>query len=91
MPEPEVRPERSPERRRAGCGAIALIVIGLLILVPSGLCTGFMTIYPIVMTLHSRSWPGDTGNFVALALMVGIPFIVAGCVLIGLGLRLRRR
>jgi hypothetical protein len=87
MPESEFR----PEPQRAGCGAIALLVVGLLILVPSGLCTGFMTIYPIMMALSSRTPNGDIGNFVGLALTVGAPFVLVGGFLTWSGIKRLRR
>jgi hypothetical protein len=72
-------PSEASRRARAQ-SAIALICAGLLILVPSGLCTAYFGIAMI----------GDSKYFLAVP-MVGGPPIVLGAVLFLIGLRLRRR
>ena len=59
--------------------AIALIVVGLVIFVPSGLCTGLFAL-----------WQSGTGsnfsiNFVPL--LIGGPFVVGGGVLLWIGFK----
>jgi hypothetical protein len=65
---------------------MALMVVGLLILVPSGLCTaavGAMSIY--------ESLTSSTGlNVVSEALVFGGPFILVGALLFLWGRSLRR-
>jgi hypothetical protein len=68
-------------------GGMALIVIGLLILVPSGLCTavvGAMSIFEM--------FSSSTGlDVLPEALMFGGPFIAIGALLFYAGRRMRRR
>lgn len=59
--------------------AVALIVIGLLILVPSGLCT-------TVLGLSSSSW-----NDLGVVLTVGGPFVLVGGWMVFSGIRRLRR
>ncbi len=76
-------------RRHWTLGAIALVVIGLLLLVPSGLCTGVFGV--AMITEAPRSSVIDALNTLAIALVVGGPFIVGGAVLIYAGFRLSKR
>ena len=70
QPENEKRPG-------ATAGSIALLVVGLLILVPSGLCTAFFM---------------SAGNQMeGVALIFGGPFIVLGGWLVWLGIRKMRK
>jgi hypothetical protein len=85
MPSPEPRPDQKPNLALS----IAILVIGLLILVPSGLCTGIFTIYPIIQSFTTPHG-GDLG-FVQLALVIGGPFVLLGGFLVWLAIsRLRR-
>jgi hypothetical protein len=80
--EPEKPP---PQRLRWTAGSIALFVIGLLILVPSGLCTGIFG--AIALSDISR----ETAGLLAMALMIGgIPALI-GAALVYAGLKARRR
>ena len=67
-------------------GGMALIVIGLLILIPSGLCTavfGGMSIFEM--------FSSSTGlDVLPEALMIGGPFILIGFILFRVGTNLRR-
>jgi hypothetical protein len=64
--------------------SVAILVIGLLILVPSGLCTGLFMFGPL--------FTGGSGNdMVGVALLIGGPFVVVGGALTMWGIgRLRR-
>jgi hypothetical protein len=78
----------SPPRQWTGCGC-ALVVIGLLILIPSGLCTGTFG----YMTLLAIFQGDDVGSelssgFVVLA--ISGSFLVGAIFLIRLGLRERK-
>ena len=68
--------------------AIALVVIGLLILIPSGLCTG---IFGIGALFDLTAAQGYAGILLIGALVLGGPFIVLGALLIRTGLRERHR
>ena len=66
-------------------GSIALFVIGLLILVPSGLCTGIFGL--MALSDFSR----ETVGILAMVLMFGgIPMLI-GAALVKKGLKARRR
>lgn len=68
--------------------AITVFVIGLLILVPSGLCTG---IFGIGMAVDAFNGDGfDSGILVEILLIGGIPMAI-GYGLVRAGLSLRKR
>jgi hypothetical protein len=77
-----------PPRPRWTGAAITLFAIGLLILIPSGLCTGVFGIGAIVGSFSSNGF--DYG-IVIMALIVGGPFMLLGALLMRTGLRERRR
>lgn len=84
-------PMPEPDRKRGGrAGAIAVLVIGLLILIPSGLCTGIFTIYTIMMAFNT-SHHGSAADFFGLVLTFGGPFVLIGGLLTWLGVRMLRR
>jgi hypothetical protein len=55
-------------------GSIALIVVGLLVFIPSGLCTGVFFFLPLTQ-------PGNQSPFL-VALIIGGPFVVGGAVIL---------
>lgn len=61
--------------------SVALIVVGLVILIPSGLCTGVM----IVGTLVESA--GDFISMLPTVLIVGGPFVLGGGLLVYAGIR----
>jgi len=68
-------------------GGMALIVVGLLILIPSGLCTAVMG----GMSLFEM-FSSSTGlNILPEVLTFGLPFIAIGIALFYAGRRMRRR
>jgi H+/gluconate symporter-like permease len=81
MPDPDSRPSLAV--------TIALLVIGLLILIPSGLCTGFFTLYPIVQAIIDRS--SVSNDIFGLALAIGGPFILVGGFMVWRGVKRLRR
>jgi hypothetical protein len=87
MPEPDP----TPKPKGAGCIAGALLALGLLILVPSGLCTGAMTIYPILMFIFDPKHPSISNDMIPMVLTVGGPFVLIGGVLTWIGYTMRRR
>jgi hypothetical protein len=73
------------DQGRSVAGSIALIVIGFLIFVPSGLCTGVMAIGPLVYSvLHPSQNNGDL-SMLPVALTIGLPFVTLGGVMIYAG------
>ena len=80
-------PDRA--RRPSLAVTIALLVIGLLILIPSGLCTGFFTLSPIVRAIIDRS--SVSNDIFGLALAIGGPFILLGGFMVWRGVKRLRR
>ncbi len=77
--------EQGPRRNVAG--GIALLVLGLVILVPSGLCTGVMAIGAIVSMFRYSAAVG----MLPMALIFGGPFVAAGGALVWQGIKRLRR
>jgi hypothetical protein len=76
----------TPDRNKPSvAGSIVILVIGLLILVPSGLCTGFFAFAPLF-----TGGSGDSG-LLGLALLIGGPFVAVGIALVLWGIRRLRR
>jgi hypothetical protein len=75
-----------PDRRPSLAATIALLVIGLLILIPSGLCTGFFALAAIVQAIQ---YPGriiDSG-FLSLILAIGGPLVLLGGFMVWRGVK----
>jgi hypothetical protein len=83
-------PNPAPKPRGAGCAAVALVTLGLLILVPSGLCTGFFALYPIVEPILDPNHRPVSGDF-GIAISIGVPFVIVGGLLTWLGFSMMRR
>jgi len=75
-----------PPARWTGA-AVALLVIGLLILIPSGLCTSAFGVAGLLGAFGSS---GDI-SLLPMALIVGGPFVLLGALLVRAGLRQRQR
>jgi hypothetical protein len=85
--QPQGPTDPKPPARWTGA-AVTLVIIGLLILVPSGLCTGVFGIAGLVGSFGSS---GGGMGLLAMALIVGGPFVVLGALLVRTGLRERNR
>ena len=85
--QPQGPADPKPPARWTGA-AIGLVTIGLLILVPSGLCTGVMGLSAL---LDSGGGGGLNGFILVMALVIGGPFVVLGALLLRTGLRERNR
>jgi hypothetical protein len=83
------------ERPHWTAGSVALIVIGLLILIPSGLCTTIIGIGSVIgMLAYQREnlvmlLVGLPGTLI-MPLLIGGPFMALGAFLIHLGWRRRK-
>jgi hypothetical protein len=87
-PPPHLPPPPPPN---AGCGAVALIVIGGLILVPSGLCTAILGVGAVIdLSSNTSSFWADLSDVGPWALMV-VAVAVAGALMIRAGLRMQER
>jgi len=88
MHDPNTAPP-PPGRPHWGAGAVALLVIGLLILIPSGLCTGIFGVGALYDMITSSSSEGF--SILAEALLFGgIPIAIGG-LLVFAGFRMRKR
>jgi hypothetical protein len=84
-------PPLPPPPANDGCGAVALIVIGALILVPSGLCTAILGVGAVIdLNSNTSSFWADLSDVGPWALMV-IAVAVAGFLMIRAGLRMQKR
>jgi len=88
MYDPNTAPPRRPGRPHWGAGAVALVVIGLLILVPSGLCTGIFGVGAIYDMVTSSSSEGFSILLEAL-MFGGIPIAIGG-LLVFAGFKMRK-
>jgi hypothetical protein len=70
-------------------GTIVLLVLGLLVLVPSGLCTGYFGIAGAAAMFEPRD-AGYGVLFLAGALILGGPFVAAGIAMLWIGVRRMR-
>lgn len=90
MSEPDLRPNPVPPNN-VGCGSVALMVIGALILIPSGLCTAILGVGAIVdLNNGTQQFLSDLGDIWPLALLV-VAVAVAGGMMIWAGVRMQRR
>lgn len=67
----------APESSGSMFAAIALVVFGLVVFVPSGLCTGLFFFSPIIQSFNHPSQNGDL-TMSGIALIVGGPFVAGG-------------
>jgi hypothetical protein len=68
----------APEHTGSIVRAIALLIVGLVVFVPSGLCTGFFFFTPFVQAFeHPRQGNNEFG-LSGIALIVGGPFVAGG-------------
>jgi hypothetical protein len=71
-----------PKPQHSIAGALALLVLGLLILVPSGLCTGIMGGGAILtMVTYPKNASGSVG-LLSMALIIGGPFVIGGAAMV---------
>ena len=87
MPEGPLEPKNKGSLTGAG---VALVVIGLLILVPSGLCTGLMGLAGFVAAVSDSNW-SDFIQMLTEAISFGLIPIAVGAFLLWAGLRLRKK
>jgi hypothetical protein len=88
MYDPNTAPPSAPGRPHRSAGAVALVVIGLLILIPSGLCTGIFGIGAIYDMVTSSSSEGFSILLEAL-MFGGIPLVIGG-LLVFAGFKMRK-
>ena len=76
-----------PPRADTLGGTIVLLVLGLLVLVPSGLCTGYFGIAGLTSMMGGHDSQGLGEFFFLAALILGGPFVVAGAAMLWIGIR----
>jgi hypothetical protein len=84
------QPEQSARPRYSAAGTAALMIIGLLILVPSGLCTGIFGGGAVLDAIVHPENIGDSVSMIGAALVFGGPFVAVGGVLVWLGVKRMR-
>ncbi|MBS0470879.1 MAG: hypothetical protein JSR60_07400 [Proteobacteria bacterium] len=77
--------------RNSGAGAAALLILGLVVLIPSGLCTGFLGIGALADAVVHPANLGGSMSVLAMALVVGGPFVALGAVMVWIAVRRMRR
>jgi hypothetical protein len=72
--------------------AIALVVLGLVIVVPSGLCAGVLGGFDVLSdVMAGRTIDKDSWLMMQLSLMFAVPLMVGGGLLIWFGIHLLRK
>jgi hypothetical protein len=71
-------------------GTVALLLIGLLFLVPSGLCTAILGGGALLDAFVHPENSGDAVSMIVMVALVGGPFVAIGGVLVWLSIRRMR-
>jgi hypothetical protein len=87
---PVSQPDPSTKPRHSAAGTVALMIIGLLFLVPSGLCTGILGGGAVVDAFVHPENIGDSVSMIATVAIVGGPFVAFGAVLVWFGVKRMR-
>jgi hypothetical protein len=86
------QPDPSAKPKYSAAGTAALMIIGLLFLVPSGLCTGIFGGGAVIDAFAHPENIGDSVSMIAMASIIGGPFVAFGAVLVWFAVkRMRRR
>ena len=91
MYDPNTAPPPKAGRPHWTAGAIAVLVIGLLILVPSGLCTGVFGFGALYEMMTASSNNSEATSILAAALVIGGLPIALGAILVFVAFQMRRR
>lgn len=84
------QPDPSAKPKYSAAGTAALMIIGLLFLIPSGLCTGIFGGGAVIDAIVHPENAGDAASMITMAAIFGGPFIAIGAVLVWLGIRRMR-
>jgi hypothetical protein len=76
------QPELGPKRRYNVAGTVALLLIGLLFLVPSGLCTAILGGGALLDAFVHPENVSDSVSMIVTVAIVGGPFVALGAVLV---------
>lgn len=83
MPQPDQKPSLA--------GGIAMLVLGLVIFIPSGLCTGIFAFGPLIASILHPTRYAASLQMLPLALLIGGPFVLVGGALVVTGFNLIRK
>jgi uncharacterized RDD family membrane protein YckC len=89
-PEP-LQPQASKPGSAAGCWAAALIALGILIALVSGLCVGGSLVGGFIDVLNGDATVLESLGPILPFLLVSLPFLAGGIALIVWGVRIQRR
>ena len=81
------QPEPAQKKQYNAAGTAALLVIGLLFLIPSGVCTGIFGGGALLDGVLHPSNMRDSLSVLLMATMFGGPFIAIGGVLVWFGIK----
>jgi hypothetical protein len=81
------QPDPSPRRQYSAAGTAALLVIGLLFLIPSGICTGIFGGGALLDAFTSPHNASDSLSMIFEAILFGGPFIAVGGVMVLIAVR----
>lgn len=76
-----------PRRQYNAAGTAALLVIGLLFLIPSGICTSIFGGGALLDAFTNPNNVGDSLSVIFAAILFGGPFIAFGAVMLLIGIR----
>jgi hypothetical protein len=82
------QPDAKPKYNVAGTAA--MLIIGLLVLVPSGLCTGFLGGGALIGAILDPNEASEGLSTFVMALVIGGPFVAAGVALVWLAVKRMR-
>lgn len=81
------QPEPSLKRQYNAAGTAALLIVGLLFLIPSGLCTGIFGGGALLDGVLHPSNIRDSLSVLLMATVLGGPFIAIGGVMVWFGVK----
>ena len=84
------QPDPSAKPKYSAAGTAALMIIGLLFLIPSGLCTGIFGGGAVIDAIVHPENLSDSVSMIGAALVFGGPFVAIGGVLVWLGVKRMR-
>ena len=87
MSDPASPPNAAPASRYSAGGTIALLIVGLLFLIPSGLCTGIFGGGALIDAFVNPQNVSDSLSMIFAAALFGGPFIAVGGVLVWIAVR----
>ncbi|HEY4943144.1 MAG TPA: hypothetical protein VII56_17065 [Rhizomicrobium sp.] len=84
MSQPEFKP------RHSAAGTAALLILGLLVLIPSGLCTGILGGGALIGAFEDPKNADSALSFLLMPLIIGGPFVVGGGAMVWVAIKRMR-